>query len=34
VNAVFIGASNELGEFESGTMLGGPANMLVAATWT
>jgi len=44
VNAVFIGASNELGEFESGitaawfgtvraVVLGGVATMLVAATW-
>jgi hypothetical protein len=44
VNAVFIGASNELGEFESGitaawfgtvraVVLGGIATMLVAATW-
>ena len=44
VNAVFIGASNELGEFESGitaawfgtvraVVLGGLATMLVAATW-
>jgi MFS family permease len=44
VNAVFIGASNELGEFESGitaawfgtvraVVLGGLATMLVAAAW-
>jgi len=44
VNAVFIGASNELGEFESGitaawfgtvraVVLGGIATVLVAATW-
>jgi MFS family permease len=44
VNAVFIGASNELGEFESGitaawfgtvraVVLGGVATVLVAATW-
>jgi MFS family permease len=44
VNAVFIGASNELGEFESGitaawfgtvraVVLGGIATMLVAAMW-
>lgn len=44
VNAVFIGASNELGEFESGitaawfgtvraVVLGGVATMLVASTW-
>ena len=44
VNAVFIGASNELGEFESGVtaawfglvpavVLGGVATLLVAATW-
>ena len=44
VNAVFIGASNELGEFESGitaawfgtvraVVLGGVATMLVATTW-
>jgi MFS family permease len=44
VNAVFIGASNELGEFESGitaawfgtvraVVLGGLATMLVAGTW-
>ncbi|HKQ14884.1 MAG TPA: MFS transporter [Steroidobacteraceae bacterium] len=44
VNAVFIGASNELGEFESGitaawfgtvraVVLGGLATMLVAASW-
>ncbi|HET9446481.1 MAG TPA: MFS transporter [Steroidobacteraceae bacterium] len=44
VNAVFIGASNELGEFESGitaawfgtvraVVLGGVATMAVAATW-
>lgn len=45
VNAVFIGASNELGEFESGVtaswlglvrsvVLGGTATLLVAGTWT
>lgn len=45
VNAVFIGASNELGEFESGVtaawfgavpavLLGGGATLLVAALWT
>jgi MFS family permease len=44
VNAVFIGASNELGEFESGltaawfgavpaVLLGGGATLLVAAVW-
>lgn len=44
VNSVFIGASNELGEFESGisagfiglvpsVVLGGIATLLVAATW-
>lgn len=44
VNAVFIGASNELGEFESGltaawfglvpaVVLGGVATLLVTATW-
>lgn len=44
VNAVFIGASNELGEFESGitaawfgtvraVVLGGVATVLVASTW-
>jgi hypothetical protein len=44
VNTVFIGASNELGEFESGTLAaligavpavvaGGVATVLVAATW-
>jgi MFS family permease len=44
VNAVFIGASNELGEFESGitaawfgtvraVVIGGVATMLVAASW-
>lgn len=44
VNAVFIGASNELGEFESGltaawwgsvrsVLVGGVATMMVAATW-
>nr|USU33473.1 MFS transporter [Methylobacterium sp. OTU13CASTA1] len=44
VNTVFIGASNELGEFESGTLaaligavpavvLGGLATLLVAAAW-
>jgi hypothetical protein len=45
VNAVFIGASNELGEFESGltaawfgvnpaVLLGGCATLVVAAAWT
>jgi MFS family permease len=45
VNAVFIGASNELGEFESGltaawwgvipaVLVGGAATMLVAIAWT
>ena len=45
VNTVFIGASNELGEFESGTLaaligaapavvVGGAATMLVAALWS
>jgi MFS family permease len=45
VNSVFIGASNELGEFESGitaswwgvvpaVVVGGTATLLVAATWT
>jgi len=45
VNSVFIGASNELGEFESGTtaswwgvvpavVIGGAATMAVAAAWT
>jgi hypothetical protein len=45
VNAVFIGASNELGEFESGltaawwgvipaVLVGGAATMLVAIGWT
>ncbi len=45
VNAVFIGASNELGEFESGltaawfgtvpaVIVGGCATLLVAGTWT
>jgi hypothetical protein len=45
VNAVFIGASNELGEFESGltaawwgvipaVLVGGAATMLVAVGWT
>jgi MFS family permease len=45
VNAVFIGASNELGEFESGVtavwwgvvpavLIGGAATMLVAVSWT
>jgi MFS family permease len=45
VNAVFIGASNELGEFESGLtaawwgvvpaiLVGGAATLLVAVTWT
>jgi MFS family permease len=44
VNGVFIGASNELGEFESGVvaawfgavpavLIGGAATLLVAATW-
>jgi MFS family permease len=44
VNAIFIGASNELGEFESGVtaswwgtvpavLVGGAATILVAATW-
>jgi MFS family permease len=44
VNAVFIGASNELGEFESGTtaawfglvpaiVIGGAATLLVAGLW-
>ena len=44
VNAVFIGASNELGEFESGitaawfglvpaVVLGGVATLLVTVTW-
>jgi len=44
VNAVFIGASNELGEFESGltaawfgaipaVLLGGCATLVVAAVW-
>jgi len=44
VNTVFIGASNELGEFESGLLaaaigavpavvLGGVATLLVAAAW-
>jgi len=44
VNAVFIGASNELGEFESGVtaawfgtvpavILGGCATLLVAGVW-
>jgi len=44
VNAVFIGASNELGEFESGTLaallgavpavvIGGAATIAVAALW-
>jgi hypothetical protein len=44
VNSVFIGASNELGEFESGTLAaligavpavaaGGLATLLVAALW-
>jgi MFS family permease len=45
VNAVFIGASNELGEFESGlvaallgavpaVIVGGSATLLVALAWT
>jgi MFS family permease len=45
VNAVFIGASNELGEFESGVtaawwgtvpavVIGGVATIVVSATWT
>jgi hypothetical protein len=45
VNAVFIGASNELGEFESGitaswwgivpaVVVGGAATVAVAAAWT
>jgi O-antigen/teichoic acid export membrane protein len=45
VNAVFIGASNEMGEFESGVtaawwgvvpavVVGGVATMLVAWSWT
>lgn len=45
VNAVFIGASNELGEFESGVtaawwglvpaiLIGGAATLLVAISWT
>ena len=45
VNAVFIGASNELGEFESGLtaawwgvvpaiLVGGAATLVVAVTWT
>jgi hypothetical protein len=45
VNAVFIGASNELGEFESGVtaawfgavpavVVGGLATLAVAATWS
>jgi hypothetical protein len=45
VNAVFIGASNELGEFESGVtaawfglvpavLIGGSATLLVAVSWT
>jgi MFS family permease len=45
VNAVFIGASNELGEFESGltaawfgtvpaVVVGGCATLVVAGTWT
>ncbi len=45
VNSVFIGASNELGEFESGVtaawlgvvravVIGGAATLVVAATWT
>jgi hypothetical protein len=45
VNSIFIGASNQLGEFESGAaaallgpvgavVLGGVGTMLVALTWT
>jgi MFS family permease len=45
VNAVFIGASNELGEFESGVtaawwgvipavLIGGAATLVVAVTWS
>lgn len=45
VNAVFIGASNELGEFESGVtaawwgvvpavLVGGIATLLVGSAWT
>jgi hypothetical protein len=45
VNSVFIGASNELGEFESGVaaawlgavpavVIGGGATLLVAIVWT
>jgi hypothetical protein len=45
VNSVFIGASNELGEFESGitaawwgvvpaVVIGGAATVAVAAAWT
>jgi hypothetical protein len=45
VNAVFIGASNELGEFESGVLaawlgavpavlVGGAATLVVAYAWT
>jgi hypothetical protein len=45
VNAVFIGASNELGEFESGVtaawwgtvravVIGGAATLVVAGLWT
>jgi hypothetical protein len=45
INAVFIGASNELGEFESGVtaawfgtvaavIVGGCATLAVAALWT
>jgi hypothetical protein len=45
VNSVFIGASNELGEFESGVaaawlgavpavVIGGGATLLVALVWT
>jgi MFS family permease len=45
VNSIFIGASNQLGEFESGVVagwlgpvpsavLGGIGTILVAATWT
>jgi len=45
VNSIFIGASNELGEFESGTLaaflgavsavvIGGAATIAVAALWS
>jgi hypothetical protein len=45
VNSVFIGASNQLGEFESGVtaallgpvgsvLLGGAGTLLIAALWT